>query len=151
MSPFQTKSEPRGRNRRRGAATIEASLILPLFLIFWFGIIDLGIAFFMREAIVRQVHEAARYAVVNDYNTTKIAQVLLHNNPNSTLGGTAWFSLRAPTITIQLAGAAASNDRRVVISISDYQWFHFTPFFAGTYLGRPITVSMPVEDLTTGG
>ena len=87
MSRFQTKSEPRGRNRRRGAVTIEASLILPLFLIFWFGIIDLGIAFFMREAIVHQVHAAARYAVVNDYDATKIANVLLHNNPNSTTRG----------------------------------------------------------------
>ncbi len=151
MSSFQTKTEPCGRNRRRGAATIEASLILPLFLIFWFGIIDLGIAFFMREAIVRQVHAAARYAVVNDYDTTKIAQVLLHDNPNSTVGGVPWFSLQAPTISIQLAGSAVNNDRCVVISISNFEWFHFTPFFAGRYLGRPITVSAPVEDLTTGG
>jgi Flp pilus assembly protein TadG len=151
MSPFQTKSEPRGRNRRRGAVAIEASLILPLFLIFWFGIIDLGIAFFMREAIVRQVHAAARYAVVNDYDVTKIAQVLLHNDPNSTLGGTAWFSLQAPTISIQLVGSATTNDKRVVISVSNYKWLHFTPFFANRYLGPPITVSMPVEDLTTGG
>ncbi len=110
----------------------------------------MGIAFFTREAIVRQVHSAARYAVVSDYDATKIAQVLLHNNPNSTLGGTAWFSLRAPTISIQLAGSATSNDRRVVISVSNYEWFHFTPFFAGTYLGRPITVSAPVEDMASG-
>jgi hypothetical protein len=151
MNRLQTKSEPRRRNRRRGAVTIEASLILPLFLIFWFGIIDLGIAFFIREAIVHQVHAAARYAVVNDYDVTKIANVLLHNDPNSTSGGTAWFSLRAPTITIQLAGTVASNDRRAVISISDYQWFHFTPFFAGKYLGPPITVVVPVEDLANGG
>ncbi len=151
MIRFQTKSESRGRNRRRGAVTIEASLILPLFLIFWFGIIDLGISFFIREAIVRQVHAAARYAIVNDYDATKIAQVLLHNNPNSASGGTAWFSLRAPTITVQLLGTAANNDRRVLISVSEYEWLHFTPFFAGRYLGRPITVSMPVEDLATGG
>ena len=152
MSRLQTNGEPRGRNRRRGAATIEASLILPLFLIFWFGIIDLGIAFFIREAVVQQVRAAARYAVVNDYDATKIANVLLHNDPNSTGGGMAWFSLRAPTITIQLLGTAATNDRRVLISVSDYEWFHFTPFIAaGKYLGRPITVSMPVEDLAAGG
>lgn len=151
MIRLQTESDPRGRNRRRGAATIEASLILPLFLIFWFGIIDLGIAFFIREAIVRQVQAAARYAIVNDYDVTKIANVLLHNNPNSSSGGTAWFSLRAPTINIQLGGTVANNDRRVLISISDYQWFHFTPFFAGRYIGKPITVIVPVEDLATGG
>ena len=87
MSSFQTPTEPRRQNRRRGAVTIEASLILPLFLFFWFGIIDLGIAFFMREAVMQQVRAAARYAVVNDYDTTKIAQVLLHNDPNSALGG----------------------------------------------------------------
>ena len=151
MSRFQTESEPRRRNPRRGAVTIEASLILPLFLIFWFGIIDLGISFFVREAVMEQVRSAARYAIVNDYDVTKIANVLLHNNPNSALGGRPWFSLQAPTIDIQLLGTAAANDRRVVISISDNQWLHFTPFFAGTYLARPITVVVPTEDLTTGG
>ena len=153
MNHCQTKSEPRRRNRRRGAVTIEASLILPLFLIFWFGIIDLGIAFFIREAIVHQVHAAARYAVVNDYDVTKIKNVLLHNDPNSTSGGMAWFSLLPPTITIppQPAGTAATNDRRVEITIRNYQWFHFTPFFAGKYLGPPITVVVPVEDLANGG
>lgn len=151
MSSFQTKSEPRGRNRRRGATTLEASLILPLFLIFWFGIIDLGIAFFMRETVVQQLHAAARYAALNDYDATKIANVLLHNDPDSTVGGTTWFSLQAPTISIALAGNATANDRRAVITVSDYEWFHFTPFFAGSYLGRPITVSVPLEDVTTGG
>ena len=151
MSRFQSENEPCGRNRRRGAVTIEASLILPLFLIFWFGIIDLGIAFFIRGTVEQQVRAAARYAVVNDYDVTKIANVLLHDDPNSTSGGTAWFSLQPPTITIQLGGTAASNDRRVLISISDYQWFHFTPFLSGSYLGRPITVIVPVEDLAAGG
>lgn len=150
MSRLQTKSDHRGRNRRRGAVTIEASLILPLFLIFWFGIIDLGIAFFIREAVVHQVHAAARYAVLNDYDTTKITNMLLRNNPNSSSGAT-WFSLRTPTVSVQLAGNATTNDRRAVISISNYEWLHFTPFFAGKYLGKPITVVVPVEDQTTGG
>jgi hypothetical protein len=151
MSPVQTKSEPRGRNRRRGAVTIEASLILPLFLIFWFGIIDLGIAFFMRETVVHQVRAAARYAVVNTWDEAKIKQVLRHNDPNSTRGVIPWFSLREPLIIPRLEGTAVDNDRRVVISISNYEWFHFTPFFAGRYLGRPIIISMPVEDLANGG
>jgi hypothetical protein len=151
MSPVQTRSEPRGRNRRRGAVIIEATLILPLFLIFWFGIIDLGIAFFMRETVVHQVREAARYAVVNDWDEAKITSVLLHGDPNSTRGSTPWYSLRAPTVSVQLAGSAINNDRRAVITISDYEWFHFTLFFAGAYLGRPITLSVPVEDLASGG
>ena len=150
MSLVQTKSERSGQNRR-GAVTLEASLVLPLFLLFWFGIIDLGIAFFMRETVVHQVRTAARYAVLNDWDETKITQVLLHNDPDSTRGGTPWYSLRAPTISVQLEGSAVDNDRRAVISISNYEWFHFTPFFAGRYLGRPITISAPVEDLTTGG
>jgi hypothetical protein len=151
MSRVQTMMEPRRRSRRRGAATIEASMILPLFLFFWFGIIDLGISFFVRQAVASQVHAAARYAIVNDYDVTRIANVLLHNDPNSTFGGTPWFSLQAPTINIQLVGTAAANDRRIVISISDNQWLHFTPYFSGTYFARPIIVSEPVEDLTTGG
>jgi hypothetical protein len=151
MSPVQTKREPRGRNRQRGAVILEATLILPLFLIFWFGIIDLGIAFFMRETVMHQVRAAARYAVVNNWDETKIKQVLRHNDPNSTRGDTPWFSLQAPTISVQLEGSPVNNDQRAVISISNYEWFHFTPFFAGRYVGRPITVTVPVEDLANGG
>ena len=159
MSPVQTKREPRGRNRQRGAVILEATLILPLFLIFWFGIIDLGIAFFMRETVMHQVRTAARYAVVNDCrndcanveDTEKIKQVLRHNDPNSTRGDTPWFSLRAPDIEVYPAGSAVNNDLRVVIRISNYEWFHFTPFFAGSYRGRPIKVTVPVEDLANGG
>lgn len=136
--------------RRRGAAMMEAALILPLFLIFWFGIVDWGIAFFMQETIVHRANAAVRWAIVNDYDAAKIRNVLLHDDPNSSLGGTAWFSLHEPTIAVQLVGSAAANDRRIVLTVSDYQWMHFTPFFAARYFGRPLTVSMPVEDLASG-
>jgi Flp pilus assembly protein TadG len=138
------------RARRRGAAILETAFILPLFLMFWFGIVDWGIAFFMQETMVHRANAALRWAVVNDYDVAKIKNVLLHDDPNSTLGNTAWFSLHEPTVSVQLAGAAATNDRRIVLTVSNYQWMHFTPFFAGRYFGRPLTVSMPVEDLASG-
>ena len=138
-----------GRGRRRGATTMEATLLLPLFLIFWFGIIDWGLALFVHETVVQRLNAAGRWAIVNSYDTSKITKVLLHGDPNSALGGSAWFSLQDPTVNVQLLGNVATNDRRVVITISNYQWMHFTPFFGVRYFGRPLTVSVPVEDLTT--
>lgn len=149
MSVSPTSGERVGRRRRRGAAMMEATLLLPLFLIFWFGIVDWGLAFFVHETVVQRINAAARWAVVNDYDAAKIKNVLLHGDPNSTLGGSAWFSLQDPTVNVQLLGNVVTNDRRIVVTISNYQWMHFTPFFGARYFGRPVTVSVPVEDLTT--
>jgi hypothetical protein len=41
------------------------------------------------------------------------------------------------------------NDCRITMTVSNYQWFHFTPFLSGKYLGRPITVSLPAESLNS--
>jgi Flp pilus assembly protein TadG len=136
--------------RQAGAAVIETSLLLPLFLAFWFGIIDWGLAFFVHETVVHQTQKAARWASLNNYDATKIRNVLLYNDPTINRGGAVWFSLQNPTVTVNLRGIESWNTQRIVITISNYQWMHFTPFLSGRYLGRPITVSTPIEDLKTG-
>jgi hypothetical protein len=140
----------RPRDRRRGSAVVETALVLPLFLAFWFGIIDWGITFFVHETVVHRANVAARWAAVHTYDADKIKNVLLHDNPTSTLGDSAWFSLQAPTIDVQLRGSETFSSRRIRISISNYQWLHFTPFFSGRFLGRPVVVTIPVEDLDSG-
>ncbi len=146
----------RGRssqNRRRGNAMIEAALILPLFLIFWFGIVDWGLAFWVHETVVHKANKAARWGVVNTFDVQKIKNVFLYDNPDGTGSGSVWFSLRNPNVDVSLADPAPPGEtryQRIVVTVSDYQWMHFTPFFAARYFGRPIRVSLPAEDLKNG-
>ncbi len=150
------------RRRRAGAAMLETTLILPLFLIFWFGIADWGIAFWIHETVVHRANAAVRWQVVNTmctawnidntcaaFSDTRIKNVFLYENPTGTGDGSAWFSVTPPKFQVSLQGKR-NLDLRVTMTVTEYQWMHFTPFFATKYYGRPVTVSLPAEDLTDG-
>jgi Flp pilus assembly protein TadG len=50
--------------RRRGAALVEAALVLPLFLLIVLGMIDLGVAMFRNNALSQAARQGARKASV---------------------------------------------------------------------------------------
>jgi Flp pilus assembly protein TadG len=50
---------------RRGAAMVEAAIILPVFLVLTLGMIDLGIAVFQNNAICEASRQGARIASVH--------------------------------------------------------------------------------------
>lgn len=161
----------RGRaGSRRGAAIVEASLILPLFLVFWFGIVDWGITYWVHETIVHNTNLAARRAIVNTWDATATRNMVVYGNAAGS--GTRLFGLSAagtdagpgtnvdvtlkclttmtPSLqqgTTCLDAAWAQSPRWIEIVVHDYRWAHFTPFFSGSYTGRPVTVSLPTESL----
>lgn len=49
--------------RQRGSAIVELALVLPLFLLLLFGVIDLGLSFWANLSMQHAVREGARYAV----------------------------------------------------------------------------------------
>lgn len=139
-----------GRNQR-GAALLEGALVFPLFLIFWFGIVDWGITYFVHQSLVHQANSAARWAVVNAYNpdnTEPIKNMVVYNQPEAPVGASAGrFGLTTSNVTVTMLGTELKHDLRIVVTVSGYSWTHFTPFFPGQYTGRPIVVSLPTEDL----
>jgi Flp pilus assembly protein TadG len=145
-----------------GAALIEATLLLPLFLIFWFGIVDWGMTMWAHQSIVFNANQAARWAVVNGYDAAKIQKMVLYGDPESSKTGDGQFGIKAANVTVNLVcddKATCANTgtddptdiRRVVIRVSGYRWAHFTPWLSGSYVGRDVVVSLPTEDLADGG
>lgn len=166
-----TVTASRHYSKRRGAVQLETALILPLFLAFWFGICDWGIAFWIHETVVHRANAAVRWQVVNSmcttwnaapprdntcvaWDDTRIKKMFLYGDPDASGSGTPWFSLTAPTIDVRVTGQNwkdnGRDDMMVTMTVSDYQWMHFTPFFGARYFGRPVTVSLPAEDLSDG-
>jgi hypothetical protein len=55
------------RPRRRGQALVEFALVLPIFLVLLFGIIDLGRYIYMNSTLSEAAREGARVAAVEAY------------------------------------------------------------------------------------
>ncbi len=55
------------KRRRRGQALTEFALILPIFLLILFGVVDFGRAIYTYNALSNAAREAGRTAIVNQY------------------------------------------------------------------------------------
>jgi Flp pilus assembly protein TadG len=52
------------RSRQRGTATVEFGLLLPLFLLLLFGIVEFGLALYNKSVITTASREGARFGIV---------------------------------------------------------------------------------------
>ncbi len=143
---------PRRRpsRNRRGSAILEATLTLPLFLLFVFSIVDFGITAFMHHTLMFRAREAARWGAVQNLASpgtiTTIQNMILYGS--TTPGTASIYDITASNITVSRMHAPTNEDR-IVITISGFQFPLYTYLVAGLHPGSPISVSMPVEDHST--
>ena len=133
------------RKNQRGNAIIEATLTLSLFLTVLFSIYDFGWVLFFHQTLVHQARTGARYAAVNPTSLDSAKNIVLYNQ-TSNLGGAGILGIAPSTVTVSRTGTAGAIDDRVIVTISGYQYNIITLGWAGTYNGKTITVSMPVEN-----
>jgi Flp pilus assembly protein TadG len=63
LRPAAAVKPARGRRSARGQSLVEAAVTLPLVLLLAHGVIDIGRAFFYREAVTNATRQALRVAV----------------------------------------------------------------------------------------
>lgn len=95
------------RNRRRGQAIVEASLVLTLALVLIVIILEMGMALATYQAMTENCRRAVRYAVVNPYEEAKIKNVAVYGNPDGT--GPAMFGLKPENVAVRLESVDAVN------------------------------------------
>ncbi len=129
---------------------IEFALVVILFLVFLFGIIDWCWAFFQQQTIMWGASEAARWASARKIDQATIQNIVFCGSPTCT--GSATGLYQNATVTAQ---AVALNDQidslttvtryYVKVTVSGYQMSLITPMFARSYTGRPIVAVQPME------
>ncbi|PYR46146.1 MAG: hypothetical protein DMF95_19070, partial [Acidobacteria bacterium] len=62
----------RMRDNERGAVLIEFALVLPLLLVLFAGMFDMGLAFQRYQAVTNAAREGARMAVLPGYSDTDV-------------------------------------------------------------------------------
>ena len=133
---------------RRGNAFVEAALIVPIGLFSLFAILDVGIMLMRQQGFVERVRAACRFAVVEEYDETRIRNVVLYNDPdvvNPSSNGLLGLTPEMISISHDDVGEEAAE--RITIEIEGYPLFLFTPGLAGNFTARPVVQSITRESL----
>jgi Flp pilus assembly protein TadG len=129
------------KRREAGTAIIETGLTLTLFTMLMFSLFDFGYIMWLHQTLAARAEAAARYGALHPTDTTGMQNYVLYYS--TTGSGPGQFGLTASNVSATRTGAGTDDDR-VVVTISGYQFFAIAPAMRGT--GKPITVSMPVEN-----
>ncbi len=122
---------------RRGEGLVEFALILPMFLLLMFALIDLGRYYWIRETVENAVRQAGRYAVTgqNSGSTNRVASIEqvaqnamagLYNPNTTTITVNSSPVLKSGNTTTNFAGYGGEN---VTVTITTALGF-FTPGIA---------------------
>jgi Flp pilus assembly protein TadG len=125
------------RDRRGDTDLVEFSLILPIFLLLMFALIDLGRYYWIRETVENAVRQAGRYAVTgqNSGSTNRVASIEqvaqnamagLYNPDTTTITVSGSPVGRSGSTTTNFGGYGGEN---VTVTISTQLGF-FTPGIA---------------------
>ena len=133
------------RSLQRGAALVDTSLILVVFMAILIGILDFGHFLYRHQVIVDRERNAIRYAVVNPYDPTAIQNLVLYGQTDAPPAGTqAWFNLTPSMVTVNRFDAGTASDR-VVVTVANYSFPFLSPFISGIVQGQPVTSMLPYE------
>jgi len=111
------------RKRRRGAAAVEFAIVLPVFVILVFGMIEYGRMVMVQQVITNASREGARKAVLDGATTSSVQSAVTTYLTNAAVHGGSTAVSPDPT-------AAASGDP-VTVTVS-------IPFSAVSWLPSPM-------------
>jgi Flp pilus assembly protein TadG len=131
--------------RRRGQALVESALVLLVLIAVLIGIFDLGQVLFVRQTFTARARGAARHGAVTDAAEADIKNMVLYGQTTAPEGSTSGaFGLTAGMISVAKPDLGTS-EQRVVVTISGYPYRMFSPWIGGSFTGRPVIASVPLE------
>jgi Flp pilus assembly protein TadG len=130
---------------RRGQGTIEAALVMLVFLATLIGIFDFSQILFVHQTFVARVRSASRYGALYPDNVDGIKNMVLYGQDTVPAGRTSGLlGLTSSMVTVARIDTSTKDDR-IVVSIVNYPYRLFSPWIGGIFTGRSIVVSIPVE------
>jgi len=135
----------RRRRTSAGNVIVETALIFLVFAGMLIGAFDFWQFLFIHQAMVERARSAARWGAINDpTDFASIRNMVLYNQAATPAQGTvSYFNLNSGNVTPTNPGSG-TDDYRLNLLISGYSYTVLSPYIAGTYIGPPITVSVPL-------
>jgi Flp pilus assembly protein TadG len=124
------------RKRRRGAAAVEFAIVLPVFVILVFGMIEYGRMVMVQQVITNASREGARRAVLDGATTTSVQSAVTSYLTNASVNGGSTAVSPNPTT------AASGDPITVTVSIpfSSVSWLPSPMYLGGKTLSASTTM-----------
>ena len=145
MSNLRNRNGATSRQRicDRGSVMVETALIFLVFAIMLLGAFDFGQFLFVHQALVERARLAARWGAINDpTDGASITNMVLYNQAGAG-SGPGYFNLAAANVTVTNPGSG-TDDYRLEVQLSGYQYMRVSPYLAGSFTGPRISVSVPL-------
>ena len=128
-----------GEAKERGQSMVEFVLVLPIFLLLVFSIVDFGMGFHAWLTVTNSAREGARLGAVRGSNAEIVTRV--HNTADT---------LDAADMTVTVTNAQGNPGESVVVDV-DYDYTLITPLdnilkmISGGSVGPTITLSSTAD------
>jgi hypothetical protein len=130
-----------------GQALVESALVLVVFLMVLFAIMDFSQVLFTHQMLVERTRSGLRWGMIHAWDGTGdgIANMIRYNQ-SAAGSGAAFMGLTRSNISVTYSPptAANPNDARLMVAIVDYRYRFITPFLLSTFTNnRAVIQSAP--------
>ena len=129
---------------QRGASAVEFAIVLPLLVLFVFGIIEFGIIFYDKAMITNASREGARKGIVFRDPRVTVGEIQSVVN-NYCSGKLITFGTNTgPTITVP-SGECVNHNDQLIVNVTYQYDFLLIPNFIGGVLPNNISIGAITE------
>ena len=127
---------------KRGGALLEAGLIFVLGISLMIGLFDVGQMMFIHQTVIERTREAARWATVNPFDSTKVTNMVLYGSPTAGTAGTELFNMSASKVSVSHTGSGSMSDN-ISLTVSGYTYLLFSATIVNAFWPRTRNSSAP--------
>lgn len=134
------------RRRQKGANLVETALVLVTMLSMLLFVVDMGRILLTEQFITERARTTLRQAVVSNWTTTQMQNVLCYNSTTAGTGA-GYMGLQTSNVTATFLGSSSAPDYRLQIKVSGVRVSTWVPGMAGSYTLPAVTLTMPAQSL----
>lgn len=144
---MNSKSQRSNRKKRqRGAALIETALVFTVALAMIVFIVDMGRVLLTQQFISERARVAVRSAVVNNWNSTSVANYVVYGSTSAPTGNPpGYMGMTTSDVTFTSYADSGIGDARYQVTIQGVPLFTWVPYIAGQYNAPPVIATAPVQ------
>jgi hypothetical protein len=134
-------------DNQRGTAAIEFAIVLPLLMVFIFGIIEFGLVFYNKAMVTNASREAARSGIV--YRDPPLTVAEMQSVVDSYCGGRliSFGGGPSPTTTVP-SGECTNHGDELVVNVAYQYEFLLLPDFLTAFFTGGIAGSIDISAVT---